>query len=225
MLEVAASALIPGHRDDDLDSRVLPKILRWQAERLGSDPFIDICGRSASFEEMWIASARLVRGLRKLGIRKGDRVAMLLPNCFELVATWFAAACLGAIEVPSTSDLLLLHRGRGVTAGYPVLAVVTGAGLDTVAQLRPGDVVRFRRSTLEAASRAHLARHLAVERFRERCWNALRENGVGDLGVGDLDAGSLGAGDPDADDPGTAPLGAGEPGVARLSHPGLVGTI
>lgn len=92
----------------------------------------------------------------------------------------------GAIEVPSTTDLLLLHRGRGVTAGYPVLAVVTGAGLDTVAQVRPGDVVRFRRSTLEAATQTHLERHLAVERFRERCWNALRENGVDTLGVGDL---------------------------------------
>lgn len=92
----------------------------------------------------------------------------------------------GAIEVPSTTDLLLLHRGRGVTAGYPVLAVVTGLGLDTVAQVRPGDVVRFRRSTLAAATQAHLEQHLAVERFRERCWNALGENGVGDLGVGDL---------------------------------------
>ncbi|QNE36758.1 5-oxoprolinase subunit C family protein [Leifsonia shinshuensis] len=92
----------------------------------------------------------------------------------------------GAIEVPSTTDLLLLHRGRGVTAGYPVLAVVTGAGLDRVAQLRPGDIVRFRRSTLDAATQTHLEQHLAVERFRQHCWNALRENGIDDLGVGDL---------------------------------------
>lgn len=92
----------------------------------------------------------------------------------------------GAIEVPSATDLLLLHRGRGVTAGYPVLAVVTGVGLDTVAQQRPGNIVRFRRVTLDAAIRAHAERYFVVERFREHCWNALRENGVDELGVGDL---------------------------------------
>ncbi|MDX8533991.1 AMP-binding protein [Mesorhizobium sp. VK25A] len=113
MLELAPSFYIPGQRDDDLENRVLPKILRRQAERLGSSPFIDICGRSASFEEMQVASARLARGLRGLGIGKSDRVAMLLPNCFELVTTWFAVSSLGAIEVPSNPGLkgdLLCHN-------------------------------------------------------------------------------------------------------------------
>ena len=35
----------------------------------------------------------------------------------------------GAVEVPDGDELLVLHRGRGVTAGYPVLAVVTSVGL------------------------------------------------------------------------------------------------
>lgn len=61
----------------------------------------------------------------------------------------------GAIEVPPGDELLVLHRGRGVTAGYPVLAVVTSASLDALAQVRPGERVRFRRvSDADAAARA-----------------------------------------------------------------------
>ncbi len=90
----------------------------------------------------------------------------------------------GAVEVPSDRELLLLHRGRGVTAGYPVLAVLTGTALDRMAQARPGDAVRFRLVDLDDAEATSLDRHLAVRRFRERCWNALAENGVAELGIG-----------------------------------------
>lgn len=57
----------------------------------------------------------------------------------------------GAIEVPSGSELLILHRGRGVTAGYPVLAVTTLTGLSALAQIRPGNTVRFRKITVDQA--------------------------------------------------------------------------
>lgn len=104
---------IPGRDESDLEGRVLPRILLRQAELLGSKKFIEVCGRSASFEEMLHISSRLARGLRKLGVSQSDRVAMLLPNCFELVAVWFAISNLGAIEVPNNPGLkgdLLCHN-------------------------------------------------------------------------------------------------------------------
>jgi len=142
-------------------------------------PDLDEFGASATllYREQYAVEARS----NHVGLRLSGRP----PHRESSAEVLSRGVPVGAIEVPSTTDLLLLHRGRGVTAGYPVLAVVTGAGLDTVAQLRPGDVVRFRRTTLERAGRAHLERHLAVQRFRERCWNALAENGVDRLGVGD----------------------------------------
>ena len=113
MLEVSSPFTIPGRHEDDVDNRVLPRILLKQAERLGSRQFIEICGRSASFEDMLQISSRLARGLRGLGVGKSDRVAMLLPNCFELVTIWFATSILGAIEVPNNPGLkgdLLRHN-------------------------------------------------------------------------------------------------------------------
>jgi 5-oxoprolinase (ATP-hydrolysing) subunit C len=49
----------------------------------------------------------------------------------------------GAVEVPPTGGIIILLRGRLVTAGYPVIAVVTTPSLDRLGQARPGDSVRF----------------------------------------------------------------------------------
>ncbi|MET8977022.1 biotin-dependent carboxyltransferase family protein [Streptomyces sp. NPDC004539] len=74
----------------------------------------------------------------------------------------------GAVEVPAGDELLVLHRGRGVTAGYPVLAVATTTGLDVLGQVRPGQSVRFRHRTLPEAVVEHRARRAAVEALRTR---------------------------------------------------------
>ncbi|TPK73618.1 ATP-dependent acyl-CoA ligase [Mesorhizobium sp. B2-4-15] len=111
--DVSSPFYIPGQHADDLERRVLPRILLKQAERLGTRKFLEVCGRSASFEDTLVMSSRLACGLRKLGVGRSDRVAMLLPNCLELVATWFAASSLGAIEVPNNPGLkgdLLCHN-------------------------------------------------------------------------------------------------------------------
>jgi crotonobetaine/carnitine-CoA ligase len=111
--EVLSRFRIPGQYEEDIESRVLPKILLKQAEMLGGRKFIDICDRSASFEEMHAISSQLAHGFRKLGVSRSDRVAMLLPNCFEFVAIWFAVSKLGAIEVPNNPGLkgdLLCHN-------------------------------------------------------------------------------------------------------------------
>lgn len=74
----------------------------------------------------------------------------------------------GAVEVPPGDELLVLHRGRGVTAGYPVLAVVTPGSLDVLAQVRPGQHLRFRRlSAADAAARAR-AELVELEALRLR---------------------------------------------------------
>jgi biotin-dependent carboxylase-like uncharacterized protein len=48
---------------------------------------------------------------------------------------------IGAVEVPPSGELIILLRGRLVTAGYPVVAVLTKSSIDKVSQARPGDQV------------------------------------------------------------------------------------
>ena len=53
-------------------------------------------------------------------------------------------AVAGALQVPPEGLPVLFLADHPVTGGYPVLAVVRTGDLPAAAQLRPGDVVRFR---------------------------------------------------------------------------------
>ncbi|MBM3301640.1 MAG: AMP-binding protein, partial [Deltaproteobacteria bacterium] len=53
---------------------------------------------------------RLANALLALGVTKGDKVATLLPNCLELLDTYWAVAKIGAVVVP----LSQLTRGKGL---------------------------------------------------------------------------------------------------------------
>lgn len=70
---------------------------------------------------------------------------------------------IGAVEVPAGNELLVLHRGRGVTAGYPVLAVVTRVGLSMLGQARPGQTVEFIRVSVAEAVTAARAEQAAID--------------------------------------------------------------
>ena len=74
----------------------------------------------------------------------------------------------GAVEVPGGDELLVLHRGRGVTAGYPVLAVVTSSSLSALGQARPGQRIRFRHQTVADAVAAYRAQRAGIDALRTR---------------------------------------------------------
>ena len=61
---------------------------------------------------------------------------------------------IGAVEITSSGEPLLLLRSRGSIGGYPTLAVVISADLPALAQRKPGDRLRLRlveeREALEA---------------------------------------------------------------------------
>jgi len=57
-------------------------------------------GKRYSFGDLNERSNRLANALLKLGVKKGDRVAILQVNCNEYVEAYYATAKLGAIFVP-----------------------------------------------------------------------------------------------------------------------------
>ena len=59
-----------------------------------------VCGvRRMSWREVARASAQVAAGLRRMGVQRGDRVALLLGNRIEFVLALFGAAHLGAVTV------------------------------------------------------------------------------------------------------------------------------
>jgi biotin-dependent carboxylase-like uncharacterized protein len=84
----------------------------------------------------WTVSADSDRvGLRLTGPRLSRAVDDELPS---------EGLVPGALQVPPDGAPVLFLADHPVTGGYPVLAVVATADLPAVAQLRPGDVLRFR---------------------------------------------------------------------------------
>ncbi len=57
-------------------------------------------GGDISYAMLHEAIKRLARGLQKLGITRGDRVAVMLPNMPHFVISYYAALRLGAVVVP-----------------------------------------------------------------------------------------------------------------------------
>ncbi len=57
-------------------------------------------GRRLTYRQLNAATNRVANALLGLGIRKGDRVALLLMNGAEFVETFFGAAKIGAVVVP-----------------------------------------------------------------------------------------------------------------------------
>lgn len=120
-------------------------------------PDIDEFGDSV--EALWRSQYSVQAKSNHIGLRLTGALPQRVTST-ELVSR---GVPVGAVEAPPGDELLILHRGRGVTAGYPVLAVATSSGLNVLAQVRPGDTVKFRRVTVERAletermQRDHLA--------------------------------------------------------------------
>lgn len=66
----------------------------------GSTPFIVYEDERMSYEGWYRATASFARELQRIGIKKGDRVALCMRNLPEFPVVFFAAVSLGAIIVP-----------------------------------------------------------------------------------------------------------------------------
>ena len=89
---------------------VLPRVLEYQAVHRPDRPFLSWtdAGPTYTFEETNIIVNRLAHGFAGLGVGKGDKVALFLPNSAEFVFTWFALQKIGAVEVAVADS----YKGR-----------------------------------------------------------------------------------------------------------------
>jgi acyl-CoA synthetase (AMP-forming)/AMP-acid ligase II len=76
-------------------------MLRASVERdAQATALAEVGGPSLSYGELWQRAARVAGGLRGVGIERGDRVAIRLPNGIEWVLAFFGAQLAGTTVVP-----------------------------------------------------------------------------------------------------------------------------
>src|SRR4051812_39800541 len=60
---------------------------------------VDFLGRTTTYRELSAAADRAAQALLDLGVARGDRVAIVLPNCTAHVVAFYAALRIGAVVV------------------------------------------------------------------------------------------------------------------------------
>ncbi|WP_206994953.1 AMP-binding protein [Trinickia mobilis] len=80
-----------------------------------------------SFAQMSQRSSRIANALRGIGVARGDRVLLMLPNRVELWDAMLAAIKLGAVVVPATTLLSANEVRDRVEVGAPKFAIVDAA--------------------------------------------------------------------------------------------------
>jgi antagonist of KipI len=72
----------------------------------------------------------------------------------------------GVVQVPAGGSPIVLLASRQTVGGYPRLAAVASVDLGRLAQLAPGQTVRFEEITLGRAHELYLARERDLTRVR-----------------------------------------------------------
>lgn len=80
--------------------RVLGELIDDRAKRNDGKIFLRFKDQKFTYDEIRRYSNRCANGFQKLGINRGDKVSIMLPNCPEFLYVWFGLAKCGAVEVP-----------------------------------------------------------------------------------------------------------------------------
>ncbi len=106
-------------------------------------PFVEIGGKSYSYGEIRDGALRTAAMFRDMGVGKGDRVCLFMPNCVEYLYCWFGLSELGAISVPVNTayrrdeTAYILNNAEAVAiVTDPSLTGVAGAAADLAPSIR-----------------------------------------------------------------------------------------
>ncbi len=119
---------------------------------------------------------RLGNSLKRLGVGRGDRVGVQLPNCPELIQTFFAAFKIGAILVPINPSLRV-HELAYIYHDAGLVALVSNADCMEV-------ISQARQNAINLKSVILIGESLPADAFSFR---AITEGGEDELPVADTE--------------------------------------
>jgi long-chain acyl-CoA synthetase len=89
----------PSAWDEDYAPLSLPDMFAASVAATPDAPLIDFMGRKYSYRETADGVRRVARGLLDLGVKRGDRIGLYLPNVPHYVAAYYGALSIGATIV------------------------------------------------------------------------------------------------------------------------------
>jgi long-chain acyl-CoA synthetase len=116
----------------------LTKLLDSSAERFPHRKALMFFGRSMTYAKLLNAVDRFAGALRRLDLRKGDRVAVILPNCPQEVIAFYAILRLGAVVVPTNPLYTASELRHQLTDSGARAVIVFDKAYDTLAEAMLG---------------------------------------------------------------------------------------
>ena len=119
---------------------------RFLEEIVSASPdkvFVEIGGGEYTYREFHEGVLKTASLFQTLGVAKGDRVGLFMPNCVEYLYCWFGLSAIGAISVPINTaykrdeTAYILSNAEAVAlVTDPALADVAGVAADLAPSIR-----------------------------------------------------------------------------------------
>jgi acyl-CoA ligase (AMP-forming) (exosortase A-associated) len=122
---------------------LLHELLDRSAQRAPERPALRYRGQSSTYAEVRTATVKLSAGLERLGIRRGDRIAVHLPNRPEAILLAIAAARLGAVFLPLNPALRARQLAHVLKDSGARMLVTGGVVLSQLQPFMPIDPLDF----------------------------------------------------------------------------------
>ena len=152
-------------------TQTLADMLDDAAARYPRRPALEFFGAVTTYRDLADQVARAAGALHRLGVRSGDRVALVMPNAPQHVVAFYAAQRLGAIVVEHNPRYTAPELRHLFEVHHATVAIVWDAVADTIAEfpsdIRPAHIVAV---TLPDAMprRLRLMLRLPLRRAREK---------------------------------------------------------
>src|SRR5690606_19746856 len=96
-----------------IEAKIIPDILKYAVDNFPNNIAIDFLNKKTSYKELNILVNKAAKSFKKIGVKKGTKVGIFLPNCPYFVISYFAILKAGGVVVncsPLYSEPELEHQ-------------------------------------------------------------------------------------------------------------------
>src|SRR4051794_20542605 len=119
----------------------LTRLLDDSAERFPSRKALMFFGRSMTYARLLSAVDRFAGALRRIGVHKGERVALILPNGPQEVIAFYAILRVGAVVVPPSPLYTAAELRHQLADSGARVVIVFDKAYETPPEAMPGTAV------------------------------------------------------------------------------------
>src|SRR5882672_4539641 len=141
----------------------LPKLFEEAARNFSRSTALIYFGARIKYAELLEQIDRCAAGLQALGLKKGDRVALMMPNCPQFVIAYFGALKAGAI-VTATSSMYTRREAAHQWHDAGATLLIVEQQLLPIAQATLPDVPELRTTIVTGIREYYPTKFAALEK-------------------------------------------------------------